>query len=340
MPVLVYHHDSFTAHDAGRNHPERPARLDAVLDGLRASGEELVTCEPPLVASRMLTRVHSPAYVDAIERFCAAGGGNLDPDTRAVPESWEAALRAAGSGPEAIDALRHGSGSPAFLAVRPPGHHALESTAMGFCLFNNIAVAAASLVADGERVAIIDWDVHHGNGTQATFAQEPDVLYVSLHEYPAYPGTGWVDEVGDGDARGTTLNVPFPAGTGGAAYREAMRRVVTPILDQFRADWLLVSAGYDAHAADPLASIRLGERDYGAMAAALARSLPPERTLFFLEGGYDLTALTGSVSATIRGSLHGEEEFGQDEVNAFEDPGWHILERAVTAASEFWEVVK
>ena len=183
--------------------------------------------------------------MEAIGEFCAAGGGALDPDTGAVPASWEAARRAAGSGLAAIDAIEQGASPIAFLAVRPPGHHAHAARALGFCIFNNIAVAAERLAARGRRVAIVDFDVHHGDGTQDTFRQRGDVLYVSLHQFPFYPGSGWVDEVGHGAGKGATVNIPLPAATAGDAVEAAFTRIVDPVVDQFAPDWILVSAGYD-----------------------------------------------------------------------------------------------
>ena len=299
MSVLLFSHRACAEHDPGRNHPERPARLGAALAGARASGVDIIESEAPMIDAEALSPVHDQAYVAAIEAFCAAGGGRLDPDTFAGEASWEAALRAAGSGPAAVDELRAGSAEAAFLAVRPPGHHAVASRAMGFCLFNNIAVAANYLTEAGETVAIVDWDVHHGNGTQDTFYHRDDVLYVSFHEYPNYPGTGRMDDVGSDAGTGATINFPFPPGTKGDAYRDAMDRIVVPAIRQFGPDWLLVSAGYDAHAADPLASIGLERSDYGWMAARLADVSPTGRVIYFLEGGYDLDAVEASVAATL-----------------------------------------
>ena len=204
----------------------------------------------------------------AIEQFCAKGGGNLDPDTYASEASWVAALHAAGAGPQAVDALRSGSADLAFLAVRPPGHHAIANQAMGFCLFNNVAVTAKMLTENGERVAIVDWDIHHGNGTQDLFVSDPNVLYLSIHQFPFYPGGGWLDEVGTGPGAGFTINIPVPGNTAGDVYEAAFDRVFIPALRQFKPDWILVSAGYDAHADDPLADGELVHGDYAMMAAA------------------------------------------------------------------------
>jgi acetoin utilization deacetylase AcuC-like enzyme len=194
-----------------------------------------------------------------------------------------------------------GFDGPAFISVRPPGHHATTNQAMGFCLFNNIAVTAARLRDDGNRVAIVDWDVHHGNGTQGMFLGDPAVLYVSIHQFPFYPHEGSVAEVGRGDGVGTNLNIPVPAFTAGDVYLTAVREIVIPALRAFAPDWLLVSSGFDAHAHDPLAELRLVEADYGTFAQLVTAVVPPRRTLAFLEGGYHLPALRDSVAAVVRG---------------------------------------
>ncbi len=337
IATLVYTHDAFARHDTGPRHPERPARLQAVLAGVTASGVETETRSPRAVPLDALVRVHDPSYVAAIRRFCEAGGGSLDADTVVGEASWEAALLAAGAGLDAVEALAVGGGGPALAAVRPPGHHALAARAMGFCLFNNVAVAAAHLVEQGKRVAIFDWDVHHGNGTQDSFFHDPDVLYMSFHEFPAYPGTGWLDERGSGAGAGTTVNFPFPPGSAGDVYRAAIAQVAMPVLHQFRPDWMLVSAGYDAHAADPLARIRLQAGDYAFMAAALREVVPPERTVLFLEGGYDLEAIRDSVAATLRGTL-GDDDGGAPPGDESPVVAWKVLRRVAAEAAHYWVV--
>lgn len=306
MRVALVTHPASEDHRGPPGHPERQERLDAALDGVGESGLEVV----PLVADAAergdLLAVHDEGFLDDLRAFCGAGGGWIDADTYAVAGSWQAALRGAGAGSTAARALDDDAADVALVATRPPGHHAEHDRAMGFCLLNGIAVAAAMLTGRGERVAIIDWDVHHGNGTQGAFFDDPRVLYVSLHQYgvPFYPGTGSFTEIGTGAATGTTVNIPMRAGTDGAIYAEAFSRIVAPIVAQFGPDWMLVSAGYDAHIDDPLASTRLVATDYAWMAAALAPLVGPRRTVFFLEGGYDLDAVRQSTAATLRG--HGE----------------------------------
>ena len=301
MRVALVTHPSSLDHQGPPQHPERPDRVRAAVAGVEQSTLSVLPMTAEPVGRKILLEVHDAAFVDALEQFCADGGGAIDADTFAVPASWEAALNAAGAGATAVQALTTDAADVAFVAMRPPGHHAERARAMGFCLLNNVAVTAATLSKSGDRVAIVDWDVHHGNGTQDLFYAEPGVLYVSLHQYPFYPGTGRVGEIGEGAGMGTTVNLPMAAGADGAIYAEAFAMIVIPIVRLFEPDWVLVSAGYDAHRSDPLAQINLVDGDYGWMARALAPLIPKQRTVFFLEGGYDLEALTGSISATLNG---------------------------------------
>jgi len=333
-PLLFFHEDCFE-HDAGRGHPERPDRLTAAIDGARSWGGEIEERPAPLARVEDLYGVHDPSYVAAIRDFCKAGGGALDADTVAVPDSWTAALRAAGAGLAALEAVDSGETDLAFLAVRPPGHHALTARAMGFCLFNNVAVTADAIRARGDRVAVVDWDVHHGNGTQDTFYGDGSVLYVSLHEFPFYPGTGWLDETGRGPGRGTTVNVPLPARTAGDAYREAFDRVILPAITEYSPSCILVSAGYDAHLADPLAALMLEEADYQWMAAALARSGLP--VVYFLEGGYDLAAIRGSVAATLLGASGAD---AQPSGAGSPRRAFQTIDLVAEAQSEYWKGVQ
>jgi len=301
MPVLYSTHERFLEHDTGTGHPERPARLTAVERGIDAAGlrEALVPVVPVAAGPDDVARIHPATYTRALAEFCAAGGGYLDGDTHVGPASFEAALLAAGAGLELVTRLEAGEGDTGFCIVRPPGHHATPTRSMGFCIFNNVAVTAAALAERGERVAIVDYDAHHGNGTQDAFIADPRVFYVSFHEWPLYPGTGALHDVGHGAGLGTTLNLPFPAGTTGDVYRTALDDLVLPALEQFDPTWLLVSAGFDAHRADPLTGLALTAGDYADITASLLPLVPAGRRLFFLEGGYDLGALRDATGAAL-----------------------------------------
>lgn len=294
------------AHDGGPSHPEQPARLRAVMEGVRALdlGDEVVFTAFDEASMDDLTRVHDPAYLVELEAFCARGGGHLDPDTYARADSWRAARRAAGAGLTALDELERLGDGVAFVPVRPPGHHARADEAMGFCLVNNIAVAASSRTARGERVLIVDWDVHHGNGTQDIFWDDPDVLYVSTHQDPLYPGTGRPGEVGGSSALGLTVNLPVPPGATGDVVRAAIDEVARPAIEEFAPHWVLVSCGFDAHRADPLAQLDLSSGDFAELARVVREFAPgPGRLVLFLEGGYNPDALQSSVEATLSSLL-------------------------------------
>ncbi len=292
----------FREHDSGPGHPERPERLDAIRRGIADGGlEARVDWLAPRDATEIeLGRVHTAAHV---ARIAATEGRTVrfDPDTQAGPRSYAAALAAAGTACDAVERVLDGALDRAFCLVRPPGHHAEAGRAMGFCLFNNVAVAAAHGLARGlERVAIIDFDVHHGNGTQNIFAADPRVLYVSTHAWPFYPGTGSLQETGEGDARGFTVNPPLPMGSGDAEYGHVYREVVEPIARAFDPELVLVSAGFDAWGGDPLAGMRLTEAGYAEIAASCldaARGAAKGRAVFVLEGGYHLDGLARSGAA-------------------------------------------
>jgi acetoin utilization deacetylase AcuC-like enzyme len=300
--LRLYTHPACLQHDPGPGHPESPARLRAVLAALdRDRFAALDRVEAPRAGVAALERVHDRAHVARI-LACAPAEGTvrLDEDTLMSPASAEAALRAAGAVLAAVDAVLEERAGRAFCAVRPPGHHATADQAMGFCLFNNVAVGAAhALAAHGVgRVAIADFDVHHGNGTQDIFAREPRVLFVSSHQSPLYPGSGGADETGTGNL----LNAPLPAGTASAAFRQAWEERLLPRLDAFRPELLLVSAGFDAHRADPLAELELATDDYAWLTLRLveiARTHAGGRVVSTLEGGYDLAALGASAAAHV-----------------------------------------
>ncbi len=289
-------------HDTGPGHPERPARVHAVERGIDDAhlGEAMARLESRQAEISELARVHDVQYLEALAAVADAGGGALDPDTRMSAGSWDTARSAAGLGLAAIDALRRGDADAAFVAPRPPGHHAMVDRAMGFCLLNNIAIAAAALAEAGERVLIVDWDVHHGNGTQAIFWDDPRVLFVSTHQWPAYPGTGRATETGGPGAPGLTVNVPLPPGATGDVALAAVDDVVAPVVDAFEPGWVLISAGFDAHRDDPLADLRWSAGDFADLTRRVAAFAPaPGRLIAFLEGGYDLAALERSVAATV-----------------------------------------
>jgi acetoin utilization deacetylase AcuC-like enzyme len=301
VTVLLSSAEAYLEHDTGRGHPERPARLEAVLAGAAQSGldEGLVRVAPRPATRDELATIHPPAFLDALERFCAAGGGDIDADTTVVPASWEAAVLAAGAGIDATERLRAGEADAAFCAVRPPGHHATPTRSMGFCLLNSAAVTAAVLAERGERVVIVDWDAHHGNGTQDAFWADGRVLYVSLHEFPLYPGTGRLHDRGEGEGVGTTLNFPLPAGATGDVYLAALDEVVAPAVEAFDPTWLLVSAGFDAHRADPLTGLSLSSGDFADLTRRVLAFAPPGRRVLFLEGGYDLDGLRDSTASCL-----------------------------------------
>jgi acetoin utilization deacetylase AcuC-like enzyme len=284
------------------SHPENARRLKQILSTLEEAGmlARLRRLEPRPATAEELQRVHTVAHIERVQQVAQAGGGYLDPDTYVAPRSFDAALMAAGGLLRAVEAVLAGEVVNAFALVRPPGHHATATRAMGFCLFNNVAVAARAALAEEkvERAFIVDFDVHHGNGTQDAFADDPAVFYVSTHQYPHYPGTGHWRETGTGAGEGTLLNVPLPAGVGDAGYAQVFAELVWPLAERFDPDLILVSAGYDAHWSDPLAHMTLSLTGYawlGQELVELAEQLCEGRIAFTLEGGYQLDVLAYGV---------------------------------------------
>ncbi|TYL39951.1 histone deacetylase [Natronococcus pandeyae] len=299
------------AHDPGPRHPEAPDRLRAIRERLkRKHGVEYVDADP--LGIDVMDGVHERTYLESVEEFCAEGGGSWDPDTTAVEETWNAIRHSVGLACWAAEAALDGADGrkTPFSLGRPPGHHAVYDDAMGFCFVNNAAVAAQHVLdtRDVDRVAIVDWDVHHGNGTQDIFYDRDDVFFVSLHEQGLYPGTGDVDEIGEGDGEGTTMNVPMPAGTDDLDYLAAFEGPIRAALEDYDPDLLLVSAGFDAHRHDPISRIRLSTEAYALLTDRL-RSLSETTDAalaFVLEGGYGLDVLADSV-ALVHETFDGRE---------------------------------
>ena len=305
MTTLVISHPACLSHDMGEGHPERPDRLRAVERALESEAFQMLARDvAPRADVSAIERVHPKEYIDAIRAATPKQGlTEIDQDTSMSPGTYEAALRSAGGAMFAVDEVMSGKVRNAFVATRPPGHHAEVANPMGFCFFNNAAIAArhAQAAHGAERVAIVDFDVHHGNGTQHIFWDDPTVIYGSTHEMPLYPGTGAIGERGEHDQ---IVNAPLRAGDSGETFREAMEIVILPRVEAFSPDLVIISAGFDAHCRDPLTGLGLTSGDFALLTARLAALVPPGRVVAFLEGGYDLQALADSTAAAL-GALAG-----------------------------------
>ncbi|MEN8184406.1 MAG: histone deacetylase, partial [Myxococcota bacterium] len=302
--IAVAQDPRFQEHRGPQGHPERPERLEAVARAVDERAARLTPVAPRSASDAEILRVHGAEHLAALSEAVRRAPARLDPDTFVSAESLAVARLAAGTTVELALGIAGGRADAGLAAVRPPGHHAEGSRAMGFCLLNHVAIAARALQADAglERILIVDWDVHHGNGTQHSFEDDPSVLYVSTHQFPYYPGTGDVSEAGRGRGEGATLNVPLPAGSGDPEHVGALLRILVPAARTFRPDFVLVSCGFDAHADDPLASMEVTREGYAAL-AAVVRTLSDElcggRLLLVLEGGYALSGLYEGTSAVL-----------------------------------------
>jgi acetoin utilization deacetylase AcuC-like enzyme len=294
-------------HLIGRQHPERPERFDAVLGALRASGalDRMLPLESRCATEEDLLLCHTPAYLRTARHDVEAGHAYLSTgDTDIDERSWDAAVRAAGGALNAVDAVITGNARNAFCLVRPPGHHATASRGMGFCLLNNVALAArhAQRRHNLERVLIVDWDVHHGNGTQDIFYPDPSVLFFSTHQWPLYPGTGRADETGEGAGKGTTMNFPFPAGSGRKEIMGAVENSLIPAADRFRPNLVLISAGFDSRIGDPLGGFTLTDKDFADLTRRVMEIADRHcsgRMVSLLEGGYNLQGLASAAAAHV-----------------------------------------
>jgi acetoin utilization deacetylase AcuC-like enzyme len=295
----------YLKHLPGKGHPERPERIEVLLDLARELDRETYAVLPPKAASRAaVERVHGVEHVRLVESTSKVNRYALDGDTITCRDSYGVGLLAVGGFLVMLDAIAAGENPNGFALVRPPGHHALRNRAMGFCLFNTMAIGAEYLkrAYGAKKILIVDWDVHHGNGTQDAFYDDPSVLFISTHQFPFYPGSGAVKEIGTGSGEGFTINVPLPAGCADRQYLQVFQDVIAPAAESFQPEWILVSAGFDPHRRDPLGGMGVTERGFGAMARALlllADKFCAGRIGFLLEGGYDLTGLRDSVAAVL-----------------------------------------
>ena len=336
-PTFLFADELMLAHDPGAGHPERAARLRALLDDFARHPQPGVQVRGPRPATRdEVVRVHEPAYFEALAKL-AGRSAQIEEDTAISPRSFDAALLAAGAAVGAVEAVFAGAAANAFVWARPPGHHALSGAPMGFCLFNNVAIAAeAGRCLGAERVLILDWDVHHGNGTQASFADRRDVMTMSTHQFPHYPGTGAPEEIGRGAGAGFAVNCALPAGQGDADYGAVFHELLLPIADAYAPDLVIVSAGFDAHRADPLGDMNLTERGFAALCTAargLAEAHAQGRLVLVLEGGYDLDGLVGSSRACLEVLTGGHENFPRGAAHAA-----HAISASRAVLAKHWRI--
>lgn len=296
--TFLYYHDIYLKHDNGPFHPESVKRLEAILAHLKGSGlwNKLCLKKPRMATEEEIAMVHSPMYIRQVKELAQRGGGQLDPDTIVCKDSYKAALYAAGALLDAVDAVMAGKAANAFCMVRPPGHHATPTEGMGFCIFNNVAIAAHHLLSRHglQRVLIVDWDCHHGNGTQEAFYEEPRVFYISLHRWPFYPGTGSPEEAGEGPGKGFTLNIPLTWSTSRREYLETFEKAMQVQAKDYCPEFVLISAGFDAYLKDPIAGLGLEAEDFGMlteMVIEVAKECASGRIVSCLEGGYSLEGL-------------------------------------------------
>ncbi|HGE69281.1 TPA: histone deacetylase [Candidatus Poribacteria bacterium] len=309
---FVYHPD-YLKHDAGPFHPESPQRLMAIIDGVKSSGltEKLIPLEPSPASVEQVQYIHTESYVKFLKEFCNRGGGNLEIDTGVSRDSYDVALLAVGGVIKAIDAVLDGEVDNAFAAVRPPGHHALADTGKGFCLFNNLAIGTkyAQKERGLNKILIVDWDVHHGDGTHYIFYEDPSVFYFSVHQFPFYPGTGRAYETGKGAGAGYTLNVPVPFGAGVDLYIDIFQKKFKPMGLRFNPDIIFISAGFDGHKDDPIGGTELTSESYGVftdIVMEVAEETCGGRVVSALEGGYEPKAISESVVIHLK-HLMGED---------------------------------
>lgn len=344
MSLGILYSQQFLEHRCGSfDHPERPERLLAAIRGLKSTGlwHKAEHIQPRQATVKELLLAHNSNYIQEVLRILDQGDfGHLDMDTFFSPGSRQAAMEATGGGVDLAHAVHKREIDWGFALVRPPGHHATWNRAKGFCIFNSIAVASRSLIDSGlaKRVAIIDWDVHHGNGTQDQFWEDPNVLYISLHQWPFYPGSGALQEQGGPAARGKTVNIPLIARSRDVDYLLAFHKVIIPLLNTFEPDHILVSAGFDAHRRDPLANMLLSSRCFGQMASMIKESadrLCDGRLTLFLEGGYDLEVLEESIIATVKG-ISGQVEIPANPIADNERAQHLVISNLINSLRAFW----